>query len=79
LERVGERIIKTTFYIPLIPTFSLKGEGAGTSVDTCAFGEYSRIPLTPYDKLMTGFRKALLSGSRRTQGDRDFGILNCVF
>jgi len=35
-ERVGERRIKTTLYIPLIPTFSLKGEGAGTCVDTYA-------------------------------------------
>ncbi|WP_333879236.1 hypothetical protein [Methylobacter sp.] len=34
LERVGVRRIKTTTYIPLIPTFSLKGEGAGTCVDT---------------------------------------------
>jgi hypothetical protein len=30
LERVGERRIKTSAYIPLIPTFSLKGEGADT-------------------------------------------------
>jgi hypothetical protein len=34
LERVGERRIKSTIYIPLIPAFSLKGEGAGTCVDT---------------------------------------------
>jgi len=34
LERVGVRRIKTPTYIPLIPTFSLKGEGAGTCVDT---------------------------------------------
>ncbi len=26
--------IKTPLYIPLIPTFSLKGEGAGTCVDS---------------------------------------------
>jgi len=32
----GVRRIKTTIYIPLIPTFSLKGEGAGTCVDTYA-------------------------------------------
>jgi len=32
LERVGERRIKTTIYISLIPTFSLKGEGVGTFV-----------------------------------------------
>jgi len=30
------RRIKTTLYIPLIPTFSLKGEGVGTCVDTYA-------------------------------------------
>ena len=36
LERVGERRIKSTSYIPLIPAFSLKGEGAGTCVDTYA-------------------------------------------
>jgi len=52
LERVGVRRIKTTLYIPLgncscialppasmqvvIPTLSLKGEGAGTCVDTYA-------------------------------------------
>gem|GEM_PF-1163924 len=36
LERVGVRRIKTSIYIPLIPTFSLKGEGAGTCVDTYA-------------------------------------------
>jgi hypothetical protein len=36
LERVGERRIKSTIYTPLIPTFSLKGEGAGACVDTCA-------------------------------------------
>jgi len=28
LERVGVRRIKSTVYIPLIPAFSLKGEGA---------------------------------------------------
>jgi len=54
LERVGVRRLKTTIYIPLgnrscialphasmqvvIPTFSLKGEGAGTYVDTYASG-----------------------------------------
>jgi len=53
-ERVGVRRLKTTIYIPLgncscialprasiqvvIPTFSLKGEGAGTYVDTYASG-----------------------------------------
>jgi len=37
LERVGVRRVKTTLYIPLIPTFSLKGEGAGTCVDTYAY------------------------------------------
>jgi hypothetical protein len=44
LERVGERIIKSTTYTPLIPTWhpgtlaplSLNGEGAGTCVDTDA-------------------------------------------
>lgn len=36
LERVGVRRIKTTTYIPLIPTFSLKGEDVGTCVDTYA-------------------------------------------
>jgi hypothetical protein len=39
LERVGVRRIKSTSYTPLIPTFSLKGEGAGTCVDTYAKGE----------------------------------------
>jgi hypothetical protein len=33
------RRIKSTVYIPLIPTYSLKGEGAGTCVDTHALGE----------------------------------------
>jgi hypothetical protein len=33
MERVGERRIKSTSFIPLIPTFSLKGEGAGTDID----------------------------------------------
>jgi len=34
LERAGVRRIKASSYIfPLIPTFSLKGEGAGTCVD----------------------------------------------
>jgi len=37
LERVGERRIKSTIYTPpLILSFSLKGEGAGTCVDTHA-------------------------------------------
>jgi hypothetical protein len=36
LERVGVRRIKSISYIPLIPTFSLKGEGAGTCVNTYA-------------------------------------------
>ena len=36
LERVGVRRIKSSHYIPLIPTFSLKGEGACTCVDTYA-------------------------------------------
>ena len=36
MDRVRVRRIKTTIYIPLIPTFSLKGEGAGTCVDTYA-------------------------------------------
>jgi hypothetical protein len=36
MERVGERRIKPTSYIPLIPAFSLKGEGTGTCVDTYA-------------------------------------------
>jgi hypothetical protein len=39
LERVGVRRIKSISYIPLIPTFSLKGEGAGTCVDTYALRE----------------------------------------
>jgi hypothetical protein len=33
------RRIKSTVYIPLIPTFSLKGEGADTCVDTYALRE----------------------------------------
>jgi hypothetical protein len=36
LERVGVRRIKSTIYIPLIPAFSLEGEGADTCVDTYA-------------------------------------------
>jgi hypothetical protein len=43
LERVGVRRIKSTSYIPLIPTFSLKGEGAGTCVDTYALWERVRV------------------------------------
>jgi len=39
LERVGVRRIKSTCYIPLIPTFSLKREGSGTCVDTYALWE----------------------------------------
>jgi len=34
LERARVRRIKSLGYIPLIPTFSLKGEGAGAYVDT---------------------------------------------
>jgi hypothetical protein len=36
LERVGVRRIKSTVYIHLIPTFSPKGEGVNTCVDTYA-------------------------------------------
>jgi hypothetical protein len=36
LERVAAVRVKTTTYIPLIPTFSLKGKGASTCVDTYA-------------------------------------------
>ena len=43
LERVGERRIKSTSYIPLIPAFSLKGEGAHTCVDTHALWERENI------------------------------------
>jgi len=43
LERERERRIKTTIYIPLIPTFSLKGEGAGTCVDTYALRERAGV------------------------------------
>jgi len=39
LERVGVRRIKSTAYIPLIPAFSLKGEGADACVDTYALME----------------------------------------
>jgi hypothetical protein len=39
LERVGERRIKFTIYIPLIPAFSLKGEGADTYINNPASGE----------------------------------------
>jgi len=42
LERVGERRIKSTSYIPLIPAFSLKGEGACTCVDIYAHGGIER-------------------------------------
>jgi hypothetical protein len=40
LERRGVRRIKSTVYILLIPTFSLKGEGADTCVDTYALKRY---------------------------------------
>jgi hypothetical protein len=40
LERVGERRIKINYLYPLIPAFSLKGEGAGTYVDTYAHNGY---------------------------------------
>jgi len=36
MERVGERRIKSTTYTPLIPAFSLKGEGASICIDTYA-------------------------------------------
>jgi hypothetical protein len=39
IHHVGVRRIKSISYIPLIPTFSLKGEGAGTCVDTYALRE----------------------------------------
>jgi hypothetical protein len=39
LERVGERRIKSTVYIPLIPAFSLEGEGAYTGADAHAWKE----------------------------------------
>jgi len=40
LERAGVRRIKSSSYVPpLIPTFSLKGEGVGTCVDTYALRE----------------------------------------
>jgi len=46
MEQLPRRI-KTTIYIPLIPTFSLKGEGAGTCVDTygqgCLHGAYNFV------------------------------------
>jgi hypothetical protein len=37
MERAGMRRIKSTSYIPLIPAFSLKGEGASICVDTYDF------------------------------------------
>jgi len=48
LERVGERRIKINYLYPLIPApstllragFFLKGEGAGTCVDTYAHNGY---------------------------------------
>jgi hypothetical protein len=36
LERAGVRRIKSTSYIPLIPAFSLKGEGEGACVNNDA-------------------------------------------
>jgi hypothetical protein len=36
LERVGERRIKSTSYIPPHPSLLLKGEGASTCVDNYA-------------------------------------------
>ena len=54
LERAGVRRIKSTSYIPLIPTFSLKGEhsegsGTGTCVDSYALRERAGV---------RGFKKA---------------------
>jgi hypothetical protein len=43
--------IKSTSYIPLIPTFSLKGEGAGTCVDTYALRE--RVEVRGFKKEQT--------------------------
>jgi hypothetical protein len=37
------RRIKSTVYIPLIPAFSLEGEGTDTCVDTHAFRERARV------------------------------------
>jgi len=39
LERVGVRRIKSSSYIPLIPTFSLWRRSSRTCVDTYALGE----------------------------------------
>ena len=39
LERVGERRIKTTSYVSLIPAHTLNGEGVGTCVDTYVLRE----------------------------------------
>jgi hypothetical protein len=49
MERVGERRIKSTIYIPLIPAFSLKGEGVGTCVDTYDLESGFSIALNSYN------------------------------
>jgi len=41
LERAGVRRIKSAVIFPLIQTFSLKGEGAGTCLDTHATEPYA--------------------------------------
>ncbi len=51
MEQLPRRI-KITVYIPLIPTFSLEGEGAGTCVDT-----YSRLVFLVFDFVIAGFVK----------------------
>jgi hypothetical protein len=53
LERVGVRRIKSISYIPIIPTFSLKGEGAGTCVDTYAQREAGLCVALPISDSIT--------------------------
>lgn len=56
LESVGERRIKLTSYIPLIPALSLKGKDADAYLDTYALGEEegeSILENASYDQLCT--------------------------
>ena len=50
LERVGVRRIKSSSYIPLIPTFSLWRRGSRTCVDIYALWR----GLLPYVRLLSG-------------------------
>jgi hypothetical protein len=50
------RVIKSSSYTPLIPTFSHKGEGAGTFVDTYALWEWEKAEwLSYFMHVLNGF------------------------